>query len=94
MTFVHRSMRQRGADAAADVKLDPEAMALQRAHLETALTALRLLVEGNPRLAALMASRPALAPLLDCIEPSCRYNGPTSSVGVKRLSEPRAWSVS
>ena len=73
VTFVHRTMRQRGADAAAGVKVDPEAAALQRAHLDSALTALRLLIEGNPRLAALMASRPALAPLLDCMEPSCRY---------------------
>ena len=72
MTFVHRSMRQRAADAAAGVRLDPEAAALRRGHTESALTALRLLIEGNPRLAALMASRPALAPLLDCMEPSCR----------------------
>ena len=73
VTFVHRTMRQRGADAAAGVSVEPEAAALRRAHLESALTALRLLIEGNPRLAALMASRPALAPLLDCVEPSCRW---------------------
>jgi hypothetical protein len=65
-------MRQRGADAAAGVKVDLEDAALRRRHVESALTALRMLVEGNPRLAALMASRPALAPLLDCMEPSCR----------------------
>ena len=65
-------MRQRGADAAAGTEVSAEAAALQRVHLDSALTALRLLIEGNPRLAALMASRPALAPLLDCMEPSCR----------------------
>lgn len=29
-------------------------------------------MEGHPRLAMLMASRPALAPLLDVLERSCR----------------------
>lgn len=73
MTYVHHSMRQKAAPPAADVAApDAAAVAQRRQHLESALTALRLLLEGNPRLSALMASRPALAPLLDCVEPSAR----------------------
>ncbi|KAK9807966.1 hypothetical protein WJX73_008492 [Symbiochloris irregularis] len=44
----------------------------QRAHLAGALTALRNVVEAQPRLAALLAARPALAPLLNCLSPICR----------------------
>lgn len=49
-----------------------EQVARQRAHLTGALTALRNVVEANPRLAALLASKPALAPLLNCLDPICR----------------------
>ena len=49
-----------------------EAMLRQREQLTAALTALRNIVEANPRLAALLAARPALAPLLNCLEPICR----------------------
>lgn len=42
-------------------------------HLLAALKALLSLVEAHPRLAALMATRPAQAPLLSCLGPVCRY---------------------
>jgi len=45
---------------------------LERGHLVSALNALLHVLEAHPRLAALMASRPALAPLLACIHPICR----------------------
>ena len=47
-------------------------MARQRGHLKGALAAMRNVVEVNPRLAALLAARPALSPLLSCLEPICR----------------------
>ena len=50
-------------------------MVRQRGHLAGALTALRNVVEANPRLAALLAAKPALAPLLNCLEPVCRWAG-------------------
>jgi len=53
------------ADAAA-------AGAQNREHLTAALGALQHAVEGHPRLAMLMASRPALAPLLDVLKRACR----------------------
>ena len=59
VTYVHHSMRQKAAPQAADAAApDAAAVAQRRQHLESALTALRLLLEGNPRLSALMASRP------------------------------------
>lgn len=48
------------------------AAAQRRAHLAAALAALRGVVEAHARLAALFASRSALQPLLNCIEPACR----------------------
>ena len=44
----------------------------ERAHLNGALTALRNVVEANPRMAALLAAKPALAPVLNCLDPICR----------------------
>lgn len=41
-------------------------------HLLAALKALLTLIEAHPRLAALMATRPAQAPLLSCLGPVCR----------------------
>ncbi len=49
-----------------------EGLVQRRAHMKAALTALRHVVEAAPRLAGLLASRPALAPLLTCVEPVCR----------------------
>ena len=49
------------------------AKARWREHLRQALTALHTVLEAQPRCAALLASRPALAPLLQCIHPFCRY---------------------
>ena len=43
-----------------------------REHLRQALTAVHTVLEAQPRCAALLASRPALAPLLQCIHPFCR----------------------
>lgn len=67
VTHVHHTMRLRSPPDE-----PPPAAATRRVHLEASLAALRHLVEGTPRLAALMASRPALAPLLECVEPSVR----------------------
>ena len=77
MSYVHQTLRLRAATTAAAAgapskEVDLAAVQQQRHHLEAALTALRLLIEGNPRLLALMSSRPALAPLLQCIEPSTK----------------------
>ena len=72
MSYVHLTLKTRAASDAATAGADLGAVRQQRAHLEAALTALRLLIEGNPRLLALMSSRPALAPLLQCIEPSSK----------------------
>lgn len=44
---------------------------LQR-HLHESLTALHAVIEAQPRCAALLASKPALGPLLQCILPFCR----------------------
>ena len=46
---------------------------LKNAHLISAQNALLHVIEAHPRLAALMASRPALAPLLNCLHPVCRW---------------------
>ena len=43
-----------------------------RADVVQSLQALTNLLQLVPKLTALMASRPALAPLLNCIEPICR----------------------
>ena len=49
-----------------------DAHAMRRRHLVEALSAFHNVLEAHQRLAALMASRSALAPLLNCVEPSCR----------------------
>ena len=49
-----------------------QAHSLLRRHLHEALTALHGVVEAQPRCAALLASKAALAPLLHCILPFCR----------------------
>lgn len=46
--------------------------ARRREHLAAALLALQHAIEGHPRLSMLMASRPALVPLLEVLERSCR----------------------
>lgn len=52
-----------------------EKIARERGHMSEAVQALRNILEAQPRLAAIMASRPTLEPILDCIHPSCR-SGP------------------
>ena len=49
-----------------------ETLKRERAHMSEAVLALRNILEAQPRLSALMASQPALAPILNCIEPICR----------------------
>ena len=49
-----------------------DAQTMRRRHLVEALLAFQNVLEAHQRLAALMASRSALAPLLNCIEPACR----------------------
>ena len=44
-----------------------------RRHLVEALLAFQNVLEAYQRLASLMASRTALVPFLNCIEPACRY---------------------
>ncbi|KAK9822709.1 hypothetical protein WJX81_005943 [Elliptochloris bilobata] len=81
VTYVHAqaapaAFAQAAADSAAAArsgnKAGAEAAARRRAHLVAALTALRGVVEAHARLAALFASRSALQPLLNCIEPACQ----------------------
>jgi hypothetical protein len=70
--LLHAAAAAEGADQEAAAAAAEEAAALKREHMRGALHALRNILEAQPRLSALMASRPALAPLLACIEPSCR----------------------
>jgi len=44
-----------------------------KADVVQSLQALMNILQAVPRVTALMASRPALAPLLNCIEPICRF---------------------
>lgn len=44
-----------------------------KANVVQALQALMNLLQAVPKLTALMASRPAIAPLLNCMEPICRF---------------------
>lgn len=43
----------------------------QQAHLLQALRALRLVLEGAPRLLGLLSTKPAVDPLLECLRPAC-----------------------
>ena len=71
--MVHLALGAEGAgEGEAAAEEEAERQARRREHLELALHALRNVLEAQPRLSALMASRPALAPLLACIEPICR----------------------
>lgn len=58
------------SDAAA--ALDSREAEKDRADVVQSLQALMNVLQAVPKLTALMASRPALAPLLNCIEPICR----------------------
>ena len=49
-----------------------------RGNVLQALQALSNILQGVPKLTALMASRSALTPLLNCIEPICRSACPKS----------------
>ncbi len=44
-----------------------------KAEVVQSLQALMNILQAVPKVTALMASRPALAPLLNCIEPICRF---------------------
>ena len=61
-----------------------EQLQRRRRHLAAALQALQHAIEGHPRLAMLMASRPALAPLLEVVERPCRcaFASPAISGGM------------
>ena len=64
MVFIKRALEQpRPSDEAKAGR--------RREHLRQALAALGHAVEGHPRLAQLLASRPALAPLVAALELSC-----------------------
>lgn len=56
--------RRAGEDSAA-------VEALRRRHLGQCLTALQHVLEATPKLMGLLATRPALDPLLSCIKPAC-----------------------
>ena len=65
-----------GAPAAEEGEEGPEKAKEEarqdREHLAAALHALQTILESQPRLAAIMASAAALAPICNCIEPICR----------------------
>lgn len=65
-----------------------------RAHLTSALTALHHVVEAHPRLAALLAAQPALAPLLHCLEPICRqvWQWPLPSIASHMCEFASSWT--
>lgn len=48
-----------------------EPQQLQREHLIQALKALRQVLESTPRLLGLLATKPAVDPLLECLRPAC-----------------------
>ncbi|KAK9809260.1 hypothetical protein WJX72_012293 [[Myrmecia] bisecta] len=91
VTYIHGVVRAEEAEppqasaSDADKHADREALQRKRTHLVSALTALRNVIEAHPKLAALLASRPALAPLLNCIEPICRrlHKQPASGTPAK-----------
>lgn len=60
----------------------------RRRHLAAALQALQHAIEGHPRLAMLMASRPALAPLLEVVERPCRCAPASSGIPAVPTSRP------
>lgn len=64
VVFIKKALEQSATADAAEA-------AQRREHLRQALEALGHAVEGHPRLAQLLASRPALAPLLAALELSC-----------------------
>jgi len=56
----------------ADVAPAKDQVDKDKADVVQSLQALMNILQAVPRVTALMASRPALAPLLNCIEPICR----------------------
>ena len=70
--YINSSMKAEARSAASEDDSDEASATRRRDHLAAALAALQHAIEGHPRLAMLMASRPALAPLLDVLERSCR----------------------
>ena len=73
--YINGSVKGHAATAESSAAGDSGGEKLQRRrrHLAAALQALQHAIEGHPRLAMLMASRPALAPLLEVVERPCRY---------------------
>lgn len=69
-TMPQQDAQQQHNSAHQDLKQDKE----QRARQEVvqALQALTHIMQAVPKLPALMASRPAITPLLNCLEPTCR----------------------
>lgn len=67
VTFIYQQQQAMAelAAAAADERQR------QRAHLLQALRALRLVLEGAPRLLGLLSTKPAVDPLLECLRPAC-----------------------
>lgn len=53
---------------------------LQRRHLLQALRALRLVLDASPRLLGLLATKPAVDPLLECLRPACTAGLPGGAV--------------
>ena len=72
--YINSSVKGHAAAAESSAAGDGGGEQLQRRrrHLAAALQALQHAIEGHPRLAMLMASRPALAPLLEVVERPCR----------------------
>ena len=61
-----------------DENPEESAEEMRRRHLLECLTALTLLLDAQPRLMGVLATRPALEPLLECIVPVCElgHSGP------------------
>ena len=73
VTYIYQQQQQQqqaGAGAGAG-EADEEGRRRRRAHLLQALRALRLVLEASPRLLGLLATKPAVDPLLECLRPAC-----------------------
>lgn len=72
VTFIYQQQQAMAEPAVPAGAAGPsEERQRQRTHLLQALRALRLVLEGAPRLLGLLSTKPAVDPLLGCLRPAC-----------------------
>jgi DnaJ family protein C protein 13 len=83
--------REAAAEAPAE-QGEEQSQQQRRRHLLQALRALQLVLEGSPRLLGLLATKPAVDPLLSCLRPACTAGLPGAEADAARLAaSPPAW---